>query len=127
MLVIPDPVSILSIKSNIIHIHRHSHDEEKHEHYHTHMFGIIHGLASNDELLILFTASLGITSLAGLLMYVGIFSLGVIAGMVIFGLVMSYPLIKSSGASLNKLVTLTLGVISIIYGGIWIISPQFIA
>jgi high-affinity nickel permease len=136
MLVVLGAVSILSVRSNVLHVHSHSHAEGKHEHphlhlskdehYHTHMFGIgiIHGLASNDELLILFTASLGITSLAGLLTYVGIFSLGVIGGMVLFGLVMSYPIIKISGASLNKLVTLVVGTISIVYG-IWIIRPLF--
>ncbi|MFQ5815503.1 MAG: hypothetical protein ACE5G7_03295 [Candidatus Hydrothermarchaeaceae archaeon] len=138
MLVILGAVSILSVRSNIFHIHRHSHGEGAHEHphfhlsrdqhYHTHMFGIgiVHGLASNDELLILFTASLGITSLAGLLIYVAIFSLGVIAGMVLFGLVMSYPLGRFGEASLNKLVTLTVGTLSIVYG-VWILGPLAMA
>jgi hypothetical protein len=136
MLVILGAVSVVSIKYEIFHIHKHTHDAGEHEHphfhlrkgehYHTHMFGIgiVHGLASNDELLILFTASLGITSLAGLLIYVSIFSLGVIAGMVLFGLLISYPVSRTKSASFNTFVTLVVGSVSIGYG-IWILVPLF--
>ncbi len=138
MLVFLGTVSILSIRGDIFHIHRHSHEGDTHEHphihlskdehYHTHMFGIgiVHGLASNDELLILFAASLGITSLGGLFVYVAIFSLGVIAGMVLFGFVISYPKSRFGGENLNKVVTFAVGTLSIVYG-FWILAPQLMA
>ncbi len=129
MLIFLGTLSLLSVRSKILHAHVHAHDGEAHEHthihilkddehYHAHMFGIgiVHGLASNDELLILFTASLGITSLTGILAYVAIFSIGVVAGMVLFGILLSYPIARMSSASLNKVVALTVGAMSIAYG-----------
>ena len=101
------------------HDHAHTHDKgEVHTHYHKHMFGIgiVHGLASNDELIILFTASLGVTTLLGLITYVAIYSLGVVAGMVVFGTVISYPLIKARKESVTKAAMLVFGLISIGYG-----------
>src|SRR3989344_375783 len=81
--------------NGIIHSHPHSHLNNNNP-SHAHMFGIgiIHGLASNDELLILFTASLAVTSLGGLLAGLTIFSLGVVLGMVFFSMLFLYPLIK---------------------------------
>ncbi len=134
MLILLGALSLLSIKSNILHAHTHTHAGEIHEHphihvskdehYHSHMFGvgIVHGLASNDELLILFTASLGITSLAGILAYVAVFSVGVIAGMVLFGALLSHSIRHISSVSLNKIVTFAVGVISIAYG-VWMLGP----
>lgn len=133
MLIVLGAVSLISLRKDAIHVHRHTHEGETHEHphfhlahaehYHTHMFGIgiVHGLASNDELLILFTASLGISSLAGLLSYLAIFTVGVIAGMVIFGFVLSFPISRIGAGSLNKLVSLVVGMISIGYGA-WMLG-----
>ncbi len=138
MLILLGALSLLSVKSNILHAHVHTHEGEAHEHphihiskdehYHAHMFGIgvVHGLASNDELLILFTASLGITSLAGILAYVAIFSIGVIAGMVLFGILLSFPITKISSAGLNRIVAFTVGATSIAYG-IWMLGPASVA
>ena len=101
------------------HTHPHIHEEKgTHSHYHKHMFGIgvIHGLASNDELVILFTASLGVATLIGLISYVAIYSVGVIIGMVIFGYILSYPLIKAKKEQAARTAMLVFGVISIIYG-----------
>jgi hypothetical protein len=78
--------------------------------------GIIHGIASNDELIVLFTASLGVTSLTGLISYVAIYSGGVILGMVTFGYVISYPLLKANKEMVTKRAMLLFGLISIIYG-----------
>ncbi len=101
------------------HVHVHVHGEgETHTHHHRHMFGIgiIHGLASNDELIILFTASLGVSSLFGLITYVAIYSIGVVAGMVLFGIIISYPLIKAKRDQVTKTALLFFGIISIVYG-----------
>jgi high-affinity nickel permease len=103
------------------HLHAHIHEEGKsHAHYHKHMFGIgiVHGLASNDELIILFTASLGIATLFGLISYVAIYSMGVVIGMIVFGYIISYPLLKAGKETVIKTAMLLFGLISILYGGL---------
>lgn len=101
------------------HYHPHTHSSlEKKSHFHKHMFGIgiIHGLASNDELLLLFTASLGVTTLGGILLGVGIFSIGVVLGMMLFSLLFSYPLLKANGNAVYQVVSISTGTLSVIYG-----------
>lgn len=100
------------------HPHAHSSEGNMHKHVHKHMFGIgvVHGLASNDELLILFTASLGLTTLTGILFGVAIFSLGVVLGMILFALLFSYPLLKAKSDALYKIMTLVTAALSILYG-----------
>src|SRR2546427_6367480 len=112
------------------HTHRHRHDEApepEHEHVHAHprpyrdpgaMFGIgiVHGLASNDELLILFVSALSVTSLAGLLVGVGVFSAGVVIGLVSFGLALPYPIARWDAKRVRRAVALVAGVLSILYG-----------
>lgn len=112
-----------------IHLHLHKNLSMKEQsqsekpghgkHIHKHMFGIgiIHGLASNDELLILLTASFGLASLAGILFGVAVFSIGVVSGMVLFAFIFSFPLLKSRSEALYKGVTLVTGAASIAYGG----------
>ena len=101
------------------HSHPHFHlKKNQKKHSHTHMFGIgvVHGLASNDELLILFTASLAVTSLAGLIAALGMFSLGVVIGMALFTIVFSYPLIKLHSEKIYKFVSLGTGAMGVVYG-----------
>lgn len=115
-------------QARIFHSHRHVHETKKHvhshihlqrnDHTHRHMFGIgiVHGLASNDELLLLLTVSLGLTSLGGMLVGVGVFSLGVVLGMIAFSLFLTYPILKISSEKLNQIVNASIGSISILYG-----------
>jgi len=115
-------------QARIFHSHRHVHETKKHvhshihlqrnDHIHRHMFGIgiVHGLASNDELLLLLTVSLGLTSLGGMLVGVGVFSLGVVLGMIAFSLFLTYPILKISSEKLNQIVNASIGSISILYG-----------
>jgi len=111
------------------HIHRHRHGPApvEHEHAHVHpggyrehgaMFGIgiVHGLASNDELLILFVSALSVTSLAGLLAGVAVFSLGVVVGMISFGFALTYPLKRWEAKRVRRAVALVAGILSIAYG-----------
>lgn len=128
MLIILGALSIY--KSRIFHAHAHKHDgiphvhwhlhaaEGREDHAHRHMFGIgiIHGLASNDELLLLLTASLGLSTLAEMIFGVAIFSLGVVIGMVAFSLLFTWPLLKAQSARLSQAINLTVGCISVIYG-----------
>jgi cytochrome c biogenesis protein CcdA len=110
------------------HAHRHRHDgEAEHEHVHVHprryrdhgaMFsiGIVHGLASNDELLILFVSALSVTSLAGVIAGVAVFSAGVVIGMVSFGLALSYPIKKWDERRVRRAVAVVAGALSVAYG-----------
>lgn len=103
---------------NLVHSHSHIHIKKNKNHAHTHMFGIgiIHGLASNDELLMIFTASLAITSLGSLILVLGMFSLGVVAGMTLFAAIFAYPLIKVNSEKIYRILSFGTGSISIIYG-----------
>ncbi len=130
MLVVIGVVGLL-IEFNLLHRHPHEHELpddqiETHSHTHVHapgktehraMFGIgvVHGLASNDELLILFVASFGVTSLAGLLGGVGVFSAGVVVGMILFGVGVSYPMLRWGRARVRRVVNVGAALLSIGY------------
>jgi ABC-type nickel/cobalt efflux system permease component RcnA len=108
---------------NVVHSHPHMHIKQK-NHGHRHMFGIgiIHGLASNGELLILLTASLGISTLGGMLLGVWAFSIGVVAGMILFALLFSYPLIKSRSKKIYNSISFLAGSSGIVYGALVLFS-----
>lgn len=108
----------------IVHSHPHLHKKHQETHFHKHMFGIgiIHGLASNDELLLLFTASFAVTSLGGLLLGLGIFSIGVVLGMIFFAMIFSFPLIKSNSGKIYKIVSFGTGTAGVMYGLLMIFS-----
>ena len=130
-------LGILSLKDIfLLHKHKHKHGRIVHSHIHLHynalgqedynshkhMFGIgiIHGLASNDELLILFTTSLGITTIGGIILGIGFFSLGVVLGMTIFCAILSLTFLKIHREKIHKIFSLLTGSISIIYGTLMI-------
>ncbi|MCL6088589.1 MAG: hypothetical protein M1530_00290, partial [Candidatus Marsarchaeota archaeon] len=102
----------------IPHIHWHLHLPQEEEHAHRHMFGIgiVHGLASNDELLLLLTASLGLSSLAEMIFGVAVFSAGVVIGMVAFSLLLAYPMLKMPRGRLVSAINLAVGCISVAFG-----------
>ena len=112
------------------HAHRHRHEKApEHEHVHVHVWrfrdhgamfgiGIVHGLASNDELLILFVSALSVTTLAGLILGVAVFSAGVVIGMISFGLALTVPLGRWSEKRVRHAVTLIAGTLSILYGAL---------
>lgn len=105
--------------NGLMHSHPHIHSRQTKEgHFHKHMFGIgiIHGLASNDELLLLFTASLAVTSIGGLLIGLGVFSIGVVLGMILFVYLFSYPFLKINSTLIQKVIILITGSTGIIYG-----------
>lgn len=127
----------LAWEFDLIHYHRHKHhhenlDQEK-EHAHLHLhgiskkehgamvgIGIIHGLASNDELLLLFTLTIGIEELSGILLGVVFFTIGVILGMVAYGLSINYPVQKWGQKRVTRVVNVTIASISIMYA-IWLL------
>ena len=109
---------LFSKYGGLISKHKNKHQHETHEikHHHKYLFGIgiVHGLASNDEILLLLTISLGVVNIYGILACVSVFSLGVIAGMCIFVVAMTVPVLKS--LKVKNLLTITAGVSSLVYG-----------
>ena len=119
----------------IPHEHMHQHGEKTHSHFHLHRsggigllarkthfhhplfgVGIIHGLASNDELIAIFVAGLGIGSLELLLGGVAVFTIGVVIGMTLFGVAVSYPMFKYGMRKVRLAVNIIAGSLSIAYG-----------
>jgi len=117
-------------QARFFHAHKHKHGNSAHEHVHIHLknnesdhvhkhmfgVGIVHGLASNDELLLLLTISLGLSSLFDMVLGVAIFSLGVVIGMIAFGLFITYPILKIKSETIVRMVNGTVGVVSVVYG-----------
>ena len=111
---------------NVLHLHEHWHGLFQHRHLHTHagkhgahgaMFsiGVVHGVASNDELLLLLVIALGVTSLGGLLVSVTAFTVGVVVGMILFGVGMSYPLLRWRREKVRRSVTIASALLSLGY------------
>ncbi len=78
--------------------------------------GIIHGLASNDELLVLLTVSLGLSSISDALFGLGIFTMGVVAGMCLFAFLCSIPFIAVHSRRFHQALHGVIGIISMGYG-----------
>ncbi len=120
------------IRARGIHFHMHKHGGKTHTHYHLHAkdnikdhshrhifgIGVIHGLASNDELLLLLTASMGLANLGEMIAGVAVFSLGVVIGMVIFSLLFTYSILNISRGKMGKIIDGLVGGSSIAYGTI---------
>jgi nickel/cobalt exporter len=104
------------------HPHGHARGEEE-DHSHIHMFGIglIQGLASNDELLLLLTVFLGLSDIYQMMAGVAVFSAGVFAGMNIFGLVFTSAAVRDRGEEAGRMVNLAIGLASIGFG-LWMLS-----
>ncbi len=124
-------IGIIGIyRSRIFHGHTHSHAGEIHTHWHMHFhsqekdhahrhifgIGIVQGLASNDELLLILTASLGVATLLELMVGVAAFTLGVVIGMIGFGALFTFPLLKMHRERVMPFIHFGVGSISIIYG-----------
>jgi hypothetical protein len=94
------------------HVHRHHHDDEQHLHLHSHALvedhghghwwrdsirpfgiGMVHGLAGSAALLLIVLSSA--RSVSEGLIYIVVFGLGSILGMVLVGMVVSLPVMWS--------------------------------
>lgn len=122
---------------DLLHFHRHEHTQEniqqskEHSHFHFHLpkfsdhgtmigIGFIHGIASNDELLLLFTLTLGITDLGGILIGVFLFSIGVIAGMVSYGVLINIPGQRWGHKRVTRTVNLSIASLTLLYA-LWLL------
>lgn len=77
--------------------------------------GIIHGLASNDELLLLTTLTLGLDSVYQMLFGVVIFTVGVVIGMVLYGTALKFPIEKFGREKVTRIINLTMATLTLIY------------
>ena len=101
------------------HSHFHAHlkkDETKHLHRHFFGIGIVHGLASNDELLTFLTLTVGLSNLFEIALGTIVFSLGVIFGMIIFSIIFAFSFLKIQNQLWVKRINFSMGIVSIIYG-----------
>ncbi len=139
MLVLLGAVS-LAQAFGVIHLHRHEHAAEKHErlrkqtrekhgHYHLHLanenrhlhkhmlaIGVVQGLASNDELLVLVTSTLGLRALPEIIFAVLLFSAGVVAGMMAYSLLLASAVVNARKEKFANAVNAIAGGLSIAYG-----------
>src|SRR5947209_6353599 len=115
---------------NVLHVHEHWHGLVQHRHFHTWLhghltkhgehktmfsIGIVHGLASNDELLELFVVALGVATLSGILLGVAVFSLGVVVGMIVFAVSLNYPILRWGRGPVSRVVNTAVALLSIGY------------
>lgn len=77
--------------------------------------GIIHGLASNDELLLLMTLSLGLSSFFYIFIGLTIFTFGVVVGMIFYSTLLKIPFAKYGQEKVMRVVNLTIAAMSLIY------------
>ena len=78
--------------------------------------GVLQGLASNDELFILLVFTLGLDNLFIIIMGISIFSLGVMAGMILWGSLINLPSLKWKKEKIIKYLNITIASIAITYG-----------
>ena len=96
-----EPNGLLRINNNIIAIG---------------LIGILQGLASNDELLIILAFTLNLNNLFTVLMGIVIFSLGVTVGMVGWSSLLNLPKIKGKQLKIIKWLNISIAIIAIFYG-----------
>ncbi|MCH6266404.1 sulfite exporter TauE/SafE family protein [Neobacillus citreus] len=134
MLVYLGVSTVLSFKSIHIHQHEHHGEEHKHVHSHTHMgkhghkhkhqnvsylksmvIGLIHGLAGSGAMVLLTMST--VHSVWEAALYILIFGVGTIIGMLFFTTIIGIPFVFSSKkVGLNKSLTQITGLISIVFG-----------
>lgn len=120
-----------------MHVHMHTHDGQRHIHLHLHrpgedqahehrhllgfgarpfFIGMVHGLAGSAGLMLLVLATIP-SAIAGLV-YVGVFGLGSVGGMLIMSSLMSLPFILSSKrfSAVSEGLQLVVGLLSFAFG-----------
>ena len=120
-----------------VHSHTHEHDGHEHSHLHIHrdekveashhrfaprsvLVGMIHGLAGSAGLMLLVLPT--ITSAAFAMLYIAIFGVGSIAGMMAMSLLIGLPLYFTADrfVTINKGIRLLAGAFSLLWGALLI-------
>lgn len=118
-----------------VHLHSHDHNGHKHTHIHAHekaapptshhrfaprsiIVGMIHGLAGSAGLMLILLPTIS-SPLLGLI-YILIFGVGSIAGMVIMSVFMGLPLFFTAGrfSLINKSIRFAAGAFSLVWGAL---------
>jgi sulfite exporter TauE/SafE len=112
-----------------VHVHSHEHDGHKHVHIHTHvdrkeeshhrlsprsiLIGMVHGLAGSAALMLLVVPTIGSPAIA--LLYIVIFGVGSIGGMMAMSFLIGLPFHLTAGRFdvLNRSIRLVAGVFSL--------------
>ena len=141
MLVLIGMITIIleSIKKPQSHSHSHSHHfhffKRDHHHHsadlHPHngtglriknnhfailLIGVLQGLASNDEMLIILAFTLNLNNLFTVLVGIVLFSIGVTVGMIGWSSLINLPKIKGKQEKIMKWLNISIGIIAIVYG-----------
>ncbi len=80
------------------------------------LIGILQGLASNDELLIILAFTLNLTNLLTVLAGIVLFSFGVTIGMIAWSSLINLPRIKGKQEKIIKWLNISIAIIAIVYG-----------
>ncbi|MCM3737559.1 sulfite exporter TauE/SafE family protein [Bacillus cytotoxicus] len=136
MLVYLGLTTVFSLKN--IHVHQHEHDGEEHKHKHIHshihsgkhehkhqhtnvsylkslLIGLVHGLAGSGAMVLLTMST--VKSVWEAAIYILIFGVGTIIGMLFFTTLIGLPFVFSAKkVTLNKTLTQITGSISIVFG-----------
>ncbi|HDX9578891.1 TPA: sulfite exporter TauE/SafE family protein [Bacillus pseudomycoides] len=134
MLVYLGLTTVFSLKN--IHVHQHEHDGEEHKHIHSHihsgkhehkhqhtnvsylksmLIGLVHGLAGSGAMVLLTMST--VKSVWEAAIYILIFGVGTIIGMLFFTTLIGLPFVFSAKkVPLNKTLTQITGNISIVFG-----------
>ncbi len=128
-----------------VHIHSHEHDGRRHTHIHAHenearevthhferfsprsiLIGMVHGLAGSAGVMLLVLPTISTPAVA--LLYIVIFGIGSIAGMMLMSLLIGLPFHITAGRfeALNRLVIGLAGVVSLGFGA-FIVYEKLIA
>jgi ABC-type nickel/cobalt efflux system permease component RcnA len=119
-----------------VHMHTHSHNPETHTHFHAHenpqqdhahahafktmrrpfIVGMVHGLAGSAALMLLVLST--IESPAGGLLYIVIFGLGSVGGMLLLSGIISLPFVLTAQrfGSINRWIRVAAGIASVCFG-----------
>ena len=80
------------------------------------LIGILQGLASNDELLIILAFTLNLVSILTVLIGIVLFSCGVMVGMVAWSSLINLPKLKGKQEKIIKWLNISIAIIAIVYG-----------
>jgi hypothetical protein len=124
----------LLVATRRVHAHRHEHDGRRHAHLHVHVseshearkmgaIGLVHGLASNDELLLVLTVVLGAATPLDVLLLVAVFSLGVVLGMGAYAAAIHLSVAEARRPAAAWWTNVTFSVLSIAYAA-WLLAGR---
>lgn len=138
MLIIIAVIS-LALEFEVIQFHKHDNEEERLDHSHNeedctnpkHLhapkinekkkhgamigIGIIQGIASNEELLVISLITLQLDNLFAILLGVLFFTIGVVLGMIFFSIIVKYPIQKFGKRRAIRVINVIVAGVSIIY------------